>query len=58
LVYDFGLSIYLCISNNKKLDLGSNYPVEFVLKRINKLRAIVQDNTLGASIMFIDIDKE
>jgi hypothetical protein len=58
LVYDFGLSVYLYISNNKKFDLGSNYPAEFVLKGVNKLRATVWDNTLGGSIISIDINKE
>jgi hypothetical protein len=58
LVYDFGLSVCLYISSNRKLDLSSNYSIEFVLKGVNKLGATVWDDTLGGSIIFIDIDKE
>jgi hypothetical protein len=58
LVHDFGLFIYLCINSSRELDLGSNYPTEFAPKGINKLGAIVWDNTLGGSIISIDINKK
>jgi hypothetical protein len=58
LVYDFGLSVCLCMGSSRKFDLGSNYPAEFVPKGVNKLGAIVWDNTLGGSIISIDMDKE
>jgi hypothetical protein len=35
------LFIYLYINNNRNLDLGSNYPAEFIPKIINKLGVTV-----------------